>query len=256
MTAGRSRHAGPPAASGGFAFFPPTRRSVLERLRDAEPEGRRLAFDDLVTGYWKPLYKHFRVRWHLEPADAEDAVQGFLAEAWAKGYFDGFDPARARFRTFLRVCADGFADKRRRAERALKRGGDAVVTGLDFRTAEGEVATLDPADPVDTDEFFRRETVRALFERALEGARRELEAEGKASSWRLLERCDLDAADRRPTYAALAAEAGVPVTTVTNRLAEARRVFRRHALLGLRDLCGGEAEYRDEARALFGVEVA
>jgi hypothetical protein len=37
---------------GGFAF-PATRRSVLERLRDPEPERRRLAFGDLAEGYWK-----------------------------------------------------------------------------------------------------------------------------------------------------------------------------------------------------------
>jgi DNA-directed RNA polymerase specialized sigma24 family protein len=239
---------------GGFAF-PATRRSVLERLRDPEPERRRLAFGDLAGGYWKPLYKHFRLRWRLEPADAEDAVQGFLAEAWDGAYFDGYDPARARFRTFLRVCADGYASKRRRAERALKRGGGAVVTGLDFRTAEGEVRALDPADPADPDEAFRRETVRALFERALERARAELEEAGKLAHWRLLERCDLEPADARPSYATLAAEAGVPVTTVTNRLAAARRVFRRHALELLRDLCGSDAEFREEARALFGVEV-
>ncbi len=245
----------PPAGPGGFAFFPPTHRSAVERLRTGDGEARRVAFDDLAAGYWKPLYKHFRLRWHLEAADAEDAVQEFLGEAWAKRWLDGYDPARARFRTFLRVCADGYADRRRRRERALKRGGGAVVAGFDFRTAEGEIATLDPADPVDTDEFFRRETVRALFERALAACRTELERDGKAASWRLLERCDLDAADRRPSYAALAEEAGVPVTTVTNRLAAARRVFRRHALEGLRELCGSEAEFREEARALFGVEV-
>ena len=37
--------------------FPPTRHSVIERMRSVDTAARRDAFGDLVEGYWKPLYK-------------------------------------------------------------------------------------------------------------------------------------------------------------------------------------------------------
>lgn len=47
-----------------------------------------------------------------------------------------YDPARARFRTYLRLCLDGFASNARKAERRLKRGGDVTLVPLDFQAAE------------------------------------------------------------------------------------------------------------------------
>ena len=44
-------------------------------------------------------------------------------------------------------------------------------------------------------------------------------------------------------------------TQVTNYLARVRRRFRERALETLRALCGSEAEFRREARDLFGLEV-
>ena len=86
--------------------FPPTRHSVIERLRTHGEAGRTEAFGDLVAGYWKPVYKYLRVRWRLGPDEAEDATQALFAEAFENAWFDRFDPDKARFRTFVRLCAD------------------------------------------------------------------------------------------------------------------------------------------------------
>ena len=40
--------------------------------------------------------------------DAEDLTQGFFTRAMEKEFFGGYDPAKARFRTFLRTCLDRF----------------------------------------------------------------------------------------------------------------------------------------------------
>ena len=61
-------------------------------------------------------------------------------------------------------------------------------------------------------------------------------------------------AEARPTYAAIAAELGAPVTTVTNDLALARRMFRGLVLGALRQLTGSDEEYRAEARRLVGAD--
>jgi hypothetical protein len=46
----------------------------------------------------------------------------------------------------------------------------------------------------------------------------------------------------------------MPVTSVTNHLALARREFRRIVLEKLRELTSTDAEFRREARALLGVD--
>jgi hypothetical protein len=46
----------------------------------------------------------------------------------------------------------------------------------------------------------------------------------------------------------------VSETTVTNRLAAARRDFRRLLLERLRAITSSEAEFREEARAVLGAE--
>ena len=89
--------------------FPATRRSVVLASRDPDPEVRRTAFAALVESYWKPVYKYLRVKWRSEEEEARDLTQSFFLAALEKGTFDRYDPARARFRTFLRTCLDGFA---------------------------------------------------------------------------------------------------------------------------------------------------
>src|SRR4029450_6562750 len=119
------------------------------------------------SAYWKPVYKYVRLRWHASPQDAEDLAQGFFAAAFEKGFFERFDPERARFRTYLRTCLDGFASKERAAARARKRGGGALHLSLDFSEAEGELARHPPAADADLDAFFHREGMRGLFEEAV-----------------------------------------------------------------------------------------
>jgi hypothetical protein len=235
-------------------MFPTTRVSILDRLRRGQPEVRRQAFGALVEGYWRPVYLYARLKWRLTEADAQDATQGFFATGFDKKYFERFDPAKARFRTFLRICLDRYIQNERKAARALKRGGDVRFVSLDFVTAEGEVVALEPPDPMDPDRFFRAEWVRALFARSVDEVRAACAAEGKDQHFLLFERYDLGPAEK-PGYAALAVELELPVTQVTNYLAAVRRMFRVRVLENLREICGTEDEFRTEARELLGVEL-
>src|SRR5687767_2756845 len=124
--------------------FPPTRRSVLELLGDADQQVRAGAYDLLIRSYWQPIYVYHRLRWKLDPSDAEDATQAFLTAAWTKDYFLGFDPAKARFRTFLRVCLDRFIMRERERAGALKRGGGSTMLALDFAGVESALSTDQP----------------------------------------------------------------------------------------------------------------
>jgi DNA-directed RNA polymerase specialized sigma24 family protein len=233
--------------------FPATRHSVIERIRDTDPDARRAAFGDLVEGYWKPLYKHLRMTWRLDSDEARDLTQGFFADAFQKAWLEKFEPGKARFRTFVRVCADRFVMNARQSRSRLKRGGAAQTVALDFDGADRELLDQHAA-AAGPDEYFHQEFVRALFERALQAARAECEASGRSVPYRLFERYDV-APVGHVSYADLAREFDLTVTQVTNYLALVRRTFRARALAELEGLCGSQDEFRREARDLFGVEV-
>lgn len=233
--------------------FPVTRYSVIQRIRDEDPDTRRAAFGDLVEGYWKPVYKHLRITWRLDSEEARDLTQAFFAEAFQKAWLERFEPGKAKFRTFVRVCADRFVMNARQSRARLKRGGGAQTIALDFDGAEREVLESGTA-PAGPEEYFHQEFVRALFERALRALRLECERSGRSLHYTLFERYDVAPGDD-VSYAQLAAEFDITATQVTNYLAQVRRAFRAHALRSLAALCGSEAEFRREARDIFGVEV-
>ena len=223
-------------------------------MRSADGDERQQAFDALATAYWKPVYKYLRLRWRAAPEDAEDTTQAFLAAAFEKQFFDRFEPAQARFRTFLRVCLDRFVQNQLKAAGRQKRGAGQRVLSLDFEDAEGELRHHEPAVPADVDELFRREVMRTLFARAVAEVRDDYRRRGRDAQFRLFERYDLEREDG-VSYATLAADTGLPVTQITNHLAAVRRAFRTAALARLRELTGSDEEFREEARDLFGVDL-
>ncbi|HYJ80966.1 MAG TPA: sigma-70 family RNA polymerase sigma factor [Longimicrobiaceae bacterium] len=243
-----------PTLSG--AAFPATRHSVLAAVRGADPEARARALDTLAAAYWKPVYKHLRLRWRVAPEDAEDLTQGFFARALERELFHRYDPEQARLRTWLRTCLDSFVANERKAAGRLKRGGGAVLVPLDVPGAERELEALGAAAPDDPEACFEREWVRSLFTLAVDRLRARCEAAGKLAHFELFERYDVEGpgSPGRVTYRELADERGIPVTQVTNHLSVVRRWFREGVLELLREISGSEAEFRAEARALLGVD--
>lgn len=238
--------------------FPATRLSMIEAIGDSNPEVRRDGFGILVAAYWKPVYGYLRLRWGMDPEAARDLTQDFFTEALFRGFLAGYEPRRARFRTFLRGCLDHFVANARRAEGRLKRGGGARTLPLDFEGAEAEFARAGRITEAEAEARFQQEWVRTVFANAVAALRTACASQGKTLQFRIFERYDLTAGDAagRPTYRELAEELDVPVTQVTNHLAWARREFRRQVLAVLRRLAGSDAEFRTDARELLGTDEA
>jgi RNA polymerase sigma factor (sigma-70 family) len=239
------------------AAFPSTRLSVLSAVGSPDADARQAALEVLSAIYWRPVYARYRLKWNLSGPDAEDLTQDFFARAAHDNLFQDFDPARGRFRTFVRVCADRLAANARRGHRRLKRGGGATIVSLDVPGAERDLAGV-PAGQSDdeADAWFDREWVRALFADAVERLRSATAGTSREIRFRLLCRYDLEPqrdADR-PAYRALADEFGLPVTQVTNHLAWARRELRRLLLERLHALSASDAEFRDEVETVLGRE--
>ena len=253
-----------PSPSLVVGSFPATRHSVVAGIASANIEIRRVAFDALVSAYWRPVYKYVRIKWRADRDDAADLTQEFFSRAFEKGSLGRFDPARARFRTFLRVCLDGFVANEHKAASRIKRGGGVSFVPLDFAAAEREMGALPIGSGVtdaalapsaDDDALFRQEWVRALFADAVTALRESCAATGKLAQFEVFQRYDLDdGGDARPTYAQLGTELGIPTTQVTNHLAFARRELRRFVLERLRNVCATDDEFRLEARELLGME--
>jgi DNA-directed RNA polymerase specialized sigma24 family protein len=238
--------------------FPSTRHSVLRAVASSDPEVCRAALEVLAAVYWRPVYARYRLKWNLPAPDAEDQTQDFFARALSDGLFRDFDPERARFRTYLRLCADRFAANAQRGRQRLKRGGGATMVSLDVAGAERDLAGA-PAFRTDTeaDAWFDREWVRALFADAVARLRASTAGTPREIRFTLLHRYDLEPerdADR-PGYRDLAEEFHLPVTQVTNHLAWARRELRRLLLERLHSLSASDAEFRDEAASVLGQEV-
>jgi RNA polymerase sigma factor (sigma-70 family) len=237
--------------------FPHTRYSVVLGAASRDAETRRHAFASLAEAYWKPVYKYVRLKWQASAEEAEDLTQGFFTRAFEKDFFRSYDPAKARFRTFLRTCLDGFVANDRKAAGRLKRGGSLQFVSLDFQAAEGELRRHDIAVPSDMEDYFDREWARSVLALAIERLRRQYAVAGREKYFRVFERYDLDAAEsgERVTYSEVANELGIATSDVTNYLASARRHFRACVLERLRELTATEDEFREEARRLLGVDV-
>lgn len=236
--------------------FPETRGSAIASVASEDPAARARAFDVIVRAYWKPVYAHLRLRWRRPPEDARDLVQGFFARAFEKRHLAGYDPTRARFRTYLRGALDNFvAEEARRAARD-KRGGGLERLSLDFEVAEEELARNGPRDPSRLETCFDEEWTRRRFEASLAALERTCREAGKEVHLEIFRRYvlapGLDDPEERPTYAALATELGVAVTDVTNHLSWARRTFRECVVEELRAITATEEELREEASALLG----
>lgn len=235
--------------------FPPTRCSVVLATGSADPRLRDEAWSALVRAYWKPVYKYVRIVWNAGEDDARDLTQGFFTRALEAGFFQDYDPRRARFRTYLRLVLQRWLGNEHKAAQRRKRGGEYRRVNLDFAGAEHELAAAGHTTGIDPDEFFRQETIRALFAAAIDELRRLCEETGRNVQFAVFERYDMHAgATERPTYRAIADTLGLPVTQVTNYLAWSRRELRRIVLEQLYAMTGTDAEYRQEALELFGVE--
>ncbi|NOT06880.1 MAG: hypothetical protein HOP28_01615 [Gemmatimonadales bacterium] len=237
--------------------FPVTRISVVAALAGTDAELREAAWEALARAYWRPVYVYLRFRFGASHEDAEDLVQGFFARAHASGYLADFDPTRARFRTYLRLCLDRFVSKERAAASRQKRGGGLTILPLDLAGADRDFARA-AADPAaDPELAFQKEWVRALFSESVEALRARSTRTGRGTAFALFVAYDLDVPDgTRPTYDSLGRKHGVSVTQVTNHLAAMRREFRREVLERLRTMTGSEAEFRAEARELLGWDPA
>jgi len=233
--------------------FPATRWSAIRASAEIGTGTRKQGFARLVAAYWRPIYVYVRLRHGCADSDARDLTQDFFAECWERNTLSAFDPARARFRTFVRTCVDRHVVDRHRRDYAQKRGGEWDHVSIDIVQIERDTALIDPALSADPERLFEAEWTRSLLLQALADLRTSYASQSKELDLALFDEYEL-AAGNRPSYAELAIHYRVPVTTVTNRLAALRRALRAKLAENLREITATEEEYRDESYRIFGAQ--
>ncbi len=230
--------------------FPETRPSIVRDALADDPAARDRARNAIAASYWTPIHRYLVRRWQLDEDDARDVTQDFFARALERDLFHRFDPARARLRTYLRLCVDSHVRNTWKEESRLKRGGGSAHVTVDA------IADTLAADDGEQDAWFEREWMRALFSDAVDALEKECRAANKEVQFAVFQRLDIHEAEaeKRSTYAELSASFAIPVTQVTNYLAWARRRMRTLVLERLRDQCATEEEFRNEARTVFGID--
>jgi DNA-directed RNA polymerase specialized sigma24 family protein len=218
--------------------FPSTRWS-----RILAPAGAR-DLDALARAYWRPVHAYLAARTRCRGADADDLAQEAFAWLLASGLLDKADPARGRFRGFLKSALANFAAERSRRDRAAKRGGGIAHEPLGEHCDPADARGRSPEQALD--DAWRRE----LLTNAHARLQQELEAGGRALHWALFR--DYYLADDEPDHAALAARFQITRTDVANWLDHARRRYRAILRELVAATVGSPEELADELRWLFG----
>lgn len=236
----------PPSDQSGR--FPTTQWSRVILAGDPDAPLARESLAELCNAYWYPLYAYIRRRGY-DPEKAKDLTQDFFARALEKGLLAEADPARGRFRSFLRtVCAD-FLCNRRDWEHARKRGGGRTILPIDATGAEGQYAR-ELADGLTPERIFDRSWALTLLRRVLDQLGQEYDEAGKAATFEAL-RGVLAGDGEASSYAAVAARLG---TTEGAARVAAHRLRRRYGELLRQEIAAtvaDPAQVDDEIRDLF-----
>lgn len=219
-----------------MADFPSTHWTLL-RTGDADPERRREAWEQLARRYRGAIRAYFAGR--LGAVDADDHAQDFLLRSVRDDWWQRADPARGRFRGFLRMLLDRYAANVRRQRRLELAGSDDAID---------ERESPDPGPDLAYDRAFAA----ALAERALSRIAAEYARRGQAALFAMLQPLMLEAGRGE-----LRAQAGATDTTPNALAAALLRLRRAHASAMreelaslLDDAADVDAEWADLAAAL------
>ncbi len=230
--------------------FSTTRWSLVLALREESSKEADEALAELCRCYWFPLYAYVRRR-GCSPEDAEDDVQGFIAEFLTKRYFARADPQRGRFRTFLLSSMSHYLSKGTRNSRRLKRGGGLTAISWDRQTAEDRYQ-LEPVDEDTPESVYDRQCARLLMDGVLKKLQTEFQAQGKSETFEALSQF-LWGESSRTAYKDIASQMKMSVGAVTVAVHRLRHRFRNLLRNELAETVADPNEVDDELRHLISV---
>jgi RNA polymerase sigma-70 factor (ECF subfamily) len=182
------------------------------------------ALDALALRYSRPIQAWLRRALARSDDEAAELRQDFFLWVIESGFLGKADPARGRFRAFLKTALRRYVADSDRMGRAQKRGGrrrkNTIDQGDDAPSME--IADADARTPDEIlDEAWRAEVVKTALER-LEG---ELSREGRETVFAVFKAYFLDPSDATD-YKTVAARHGITTVDVSNFLSRAKERYR------------------------------
>ncbi|MEZ5963415.1 MAG: sigma-70 family RNA polymerase sigma factor [Planctomycetota bacterium] len=223
----------------------PPRRSTFPSTRWSRIVGGTGGRDleALARSYWRPIRAWLAARLRLRDEAADDLTQEAFTWMLASHFFERADPARGRFRAFLKTALRHFVVQHWRHANALRRGGAQAHTSLRLDD------DLSDGDALQPDEILDAEWRRDLLQRARDRLAGELEGSGRAVYFALFR--DYYLADDDVDHRTLAERHGVSRGDVSNWLDYAKRRYRAILRALVRDTVDDEEALQVEWSWLF-----
>ena len=206
------------------------------------------ALDQLCRVYWPALFVYAR-RDGLLPPDAQDAVQGFIAQLLARQDLNHVSPDKGRFRSFLCAAFKNFLISRARGENAIRRGGGSAIVSLDADTLE-TICARDLVDGTTPDRAFDRTWARHLMSRALQRLGEEHQTPRQAQLFAALQPTLMDGG-RAQQEAELASKLGLTPGALAVAATRLRQRYRALIEDEVRHTLADPADLAEEMRALW-----
>lgn len=227
--------------------FDTTHWSVVTLAGKTQSPESRLALEKLCHSYWPPLYAFIR-RQGFPDIEAEDLTQEFFASLLRRNEFEGVDPRKGKFRTFLLSALTHFLSNQRDRARAAKRGGGQPLLSLD-ELREEQKRYLEPAHDLSPDKLFDQRWAMTVLEQALGQLRREMDGEGKSAVFHELKAFLTDDADPGD-YQAVATKLGATNQSVAVMVHRLRKRYRELVRAEVAHTVCNPIEVEDELRHL------
>lgn len=225
--------------------FVTTHWSLILAARDGGPAGAA-ALEEICGSYWPPLFVYAR-RGGLNRHDAQDAVQGFIANLLSREDLNSVLPEKGRFRSFLLTAFKNYLVSRARGEVALKRGGGRIQIDLDDLESQCARELSDEATP---DRAFDRGWARHLMSRAFDRLSAEHRSPAQARLFAAL-RPALAEGGRIQREAELAAELGLTTGALAVAASRLRKRYRAMIEDEVRRTLADPADLEEELRSLW-----
>lgn len=203
--------------------FHSTRWTLVLRSRGDAPEART-ALGELCEVYWAPVFRFLSSEGRTDD-DSRELAQEFFARLLMRGGFDGADPAKGRFRSYLLGALKHFLAERRRNEGREKRGGGAVVESLDATHDTAPGMQIADTSAAMSDKHFDREWAFAVMDRSLKAVQADFEKAGKSAHFEALKPWLVGDTDQL-SQADAATQLGVTTGAVKVMIHRLRKTFR------------------------------
>jgi DNA-directed RNA polymerase specialized sigma24 family protein len=228
--------------------FPTTHWSRVVAAGDGDGSGAREALAELCSAYWFPLYAFVRRKGN-DTDRALDLTQAYFARLLERRIVAAADPARGRFRSFLRTdCSHFLAHERERDGAACRCGGRTMLV-----IAAGDAESryrLEPSHGETPERLFDRDWALALLESVLAGLRLEYERTDRGATFEVL-KVVLTEGPRSVRQAELAKRLGTTEAAAQVAVHRLRSRYRDAIHAAIAATVADEAEVDDELSALF-----